>query len=88
VQNGDSLDVHGLFASHDQFGADLPTDDQQDYFGILLLNIVQHPKVPETQFELRQRIRPKMADRLRWDRRLLTQPSRDRGLDDALLANR
>ena len=31
-----------LFASHDQFVADLPSNDQQDHFGILVLDIIQH----------------------------------------------
>lgn len=77
-----------LFASHDQFVADLPSDDQQDHFGTVLLDIIQDTEVTDTQFELRQRVRPKTPDRFRWNRRLVSQPNRDCRLDDALVANR
>jgi hypothetical protein len=77
-----------LFASHDQFVADLPSDDEEHHLGTVLLDIIQDAEVTDTQFVLRQRVRAKTPDRFRWDRRLVSQPSRDRRLDDALLANR
>jgi hypothetical protein len=76
-----------LFASHDQFVSDLPSDDQQDHFGIVPLDIIQHAKILNTELKLRQRIRPKAADRLRRGRRFVTQPSRDCRLNDPLFTS-
>ena len=76
-----------FFASHDQFVADLPSDDQQDDLGVVPIDIIQHSKVLNTQLKLRQRIRPEATDRLRGDRRLVTQSSRDCRLNDALFTS-
>jgi hypothetical protein len=76
-----------FFASHDQFVADLPSDDQQNHFGILPVDFIQHAKILNTEFKLCQRIRPKAADRLRGPGRLVTQSSLHCRLNDALFAN-
>jgi hypothetical protein len=76
-----------FFASHDQFVADLPSDDQQDDLGVVPIHIVQHSKILHTQLKLRQRIRPEATDRFRGDRRLVAQSSRDGSLNDALFTS-
>ena len=76
-----------FFASHDQFVADLPSDDQQDHLRVVPIDIIQHPKVLNTQFKLRQRIWPQATDRLRRDWRLVTQSSGDCRFNDALFTS-
>ncbi|MGZ3380244.1 MAG: hypothetical protein ACXWPK_02145 [Isosphaeraceae bacterium] len=77
-----------LLVSNNQGIANLAADDEKDDFGRFDVYIIQDPKVANAEFEFRQRIGAQPLDGSCRLGRVVSEPSKNRRLQDTLLPHR